>query len=89
MSPWVAAGDPAGRDLLPDHQAADGQPEPAERGARLGAHVARHRLLRAVHQPAQGGDALPALQAQPGLRRLSQQAPEDAEVCVRVCACVL
>ena len=32
----------ARRDLLPNHETADGQSEPIERGARMGADVAGH-----------------------------------------------
>ena len=54
-----AAGDPAGRGVLPDHEAADGQPEPSERGARLGADVAGHRPLRVLPGAHEGALRLP------------------------------
>ncbi len=52
------AGDPPRRGLLPDHEAAYGQPQPSERGAGLGAHVAGHgavRVLAGAHEGAQPG----------------------------------
>ena len=74
-------GHPARRDLLPSDQAADRQPPAPERGARLGAHVARHRHLRAQHQPPQRGHRLPQVKVtQPGRRRLPDATAEDAAV---------
>ena len=55
----VVAGDPARRGVLPDHEAADGQPEPAERGARLGADVAGHRTLRVLAGAHEGAIRVP------------------------------
>jgi len=52
-----------------------------ERGARLGADVAHHRLLRPINQPAEGGHALPALPTQRRPRtRLHTEATENTEV---------
>ena len=55
----MVAGDPARRGVLPDHEAADGQPEPSERGARLGADVAGHRPLRVLPGAHEGALRLP------------------------------
>ncbi len=50
------AGDPPRRGLLPDHEAAYGQPQPSERGAGLGAHVAGHGAVRVLAGSDEGAE---------------------------------
>ena len=51
--------------LLPDHETADGQSEPAERGEGMGADVAGHRAVRLQPGTHEGADSIPEDPAAP------------------------
>ena len=71
------AGDLAGRGVLPDHEAVDGEPEPVIGGAGLGADVAGHRAVCLQPEPDEGPEPVPAHPAPPHRPGLDPQAAED------------